>query len=96
MRLLMEVKRFGHCLGFYLTADEILFRFGGRQLVSKIAAHFEGEKDSVFAPSAGAFSYQERINDHKMFACLRTSSVKCHLVSGIGSWNERGWQWRNG
>lgn len=90
---LWRVKRLGHCLGFYLTGDQILFFFfGGRQFVSKIAC-FDGDKDKVVAPSARTFSYQERINNHKMFACLRTSYIKCKVLSEIVSWDREGRQW---
>lgn len=70
---------------FYLTGDQILFFFfEGRQFVSKIAC-FDGDKDKVFAPTARTFSYQERINSHKMFACLRTSYIQCKVLSEIVS-----------
>lgn len=54
--------------------------------MSKIA-YFDGEKDYVFASSARTFSYRERINNRKTFACLRTSYSKCSVVSEIDSWD---------
>lgn len=57
--------------------------------MSKIAC-FDGDKDKVFALSARTFSYQERINNHKMFACLRTTYIKYKVVSEIVSWDREG------
>lgn len=53
-------------------------------------ARFDVDEDKVFALSARTFSYQERINNHKMFACLRTSYIKCKVVSEIVSWDREG------
>jgi len=50
-----RVKRFGHCLGFYLTVDQILFLWRLADL-SKIAFFDDEEKDKVFALSASTFS----------------------------------------